>query len=469
MRKLIGMQPSHAAGPRGHWLYGNLRAVREDPLRLFTEAQQQWGDVVHFRALGPLSWYLLSHPEHIDYVLRGNVDNFGKGYFKQRLELLVGQGVLTSEGATWQRQRRLLRPLFHRQRLAALAGSITTATAAMIERWEAQRIGEQPIDICALMIRLTMEIVGRALLGADISDEAGALGRSFNIAIEHLNYRTTHPMAVPERFPTPRNRRFARAMHTLDEIIASIIAARRQIGTSGDDMLGMLLDTRDEATGAGLSDQELRDEIVTMLVAGHDTPAITLTWAWYLLATHPEIERRLHAELTAVLAGRLPTWEDLPALRYTRMIVDETLRLYPPVWALGRQATRDDMIGGYHILAGALIVLSPYVTHRHPEFWHMPTLFDPERWSNSGIEQARTAYFPFGGGPRHCLGSHFGLLQVVLILATVAQQYRVVTLPEAPVEFAPLGTLRPRGGLKVRLQARSSVPNMMVPANESYR
>ncbi len=444
-----------APGPRGHRLWGSQPDLQRDPIGLYMAARQQYGDVVRFRALGGYIWHALFHPEDVDYVLRTHQQNYPKGYFNLRISALVGHGLLTSEGPSWLQQRRLIQPAFHRQRLAQLAAVMTRASEALVDTWRAPAAAAQPVDVHAAMMHLTLDIVGQALFSSDVSGAAGAVGQALGVSLEHVNYRMMRTFSLPERVPTPRNRRFARALGVLDGVVAEIIAERRRTGLDNGDLLSMLLHARDEDSGATMSDRQVRDEVMTLILAGHETTANALSWAWHLVGRTPAAEGALHEELDAVLGGRTPTVEDVPRLPYTRMVIEETMRLYPPVWSMGRQTEQADEIRGYHIPAGTIISLSQYVTHRHPEFWEAPAEFRPERWTAAAAAtRPRFAYFPFGGGPRLCIGNNFALMEAQLILATLAQHYRLRPASAQPVVTEPLITLRPRGGLPMIIAAR---------------
>ena len=443
-----------APGPRGHLLWGSLRELQRDPLKLYMDARREYGDIVRLRSMPPFFWHSLAHPDDIDHVLRRNATNYPKGFFNEWLSILVGNGLLTSEGDFWLRQRRLTQPAFHRKRLVTLGTAMTAATEAMVEQWSARRESDAPFDVMSEMMRLTLQVVGQALFTTDTADVARVVGQAVSVAVEHLNYRVTHITLLPERFPTPRNRRFVAARRTLDDIVLAIVEERRRSGEDTGDLLSMLLLARDEDTGEGMSDRQLRDEVMTLFLAVHETTAVALCWTWYLLSRHPEIEANLHDELAAVLGGRTPEMEDLPRLPYTRMVVDETLRLYPPAWGMGRQTKAADEIRGYEIPAKSVIGISQYVTHRHPEFWEDPERFDPERFTpERSAGRPHFAYFPFGGGPRQCIGNNFALMEAQLILATVAQHFRLRVVPGFPVVPHPLLTLRPRNGLLVTAQS----------------
>jgi cytochrome P450 len=363
---------------------------------------------------------------------------------------------LSSEDDFWRRQRRLAQPAFHRQRLAVLAEGMSKAAQDLGEHWRAYLTDGRPFELSEQMTRVTLQIVGQALLSTDLTGEQDALRRDLLIALEHIDYRMNNPFSLPEQVPTKRNRHFTRALRELDRFVFTLITQRRRQGDDTGDLLSMLLLARDEDTGDGMDDQQVRDEVMTMLLAGHETSAMALTWCWYLLAQHPEVEQQLHAELGAVLAGRAPGFDDLARLRYTRMVIEETLRLYPPAWGIARQSIEEDEIGGYRIPKGVQLVVSSYVTHRHPDFWERPDVFDPERFTpERSIDRPKFAYYPFGGGPRGCIGQNFALMEMQLILATLAQRYRLRLVPEHPVEVQPVVTLRPRHGIMMRLHERT--------------
>ena len=444
-----GTPPSAPGNP----LLGNLLQARRDPLKFFLGSAGRHGDVVRYRVLTEVG-YLVSHPEGVEHVLQKNHRNYDKGTEDYDvLRWLLGQGLLTSDGDFWRRQRRLMQPAFHRRLVATFGERMVGETATMLERWRPHAESGQPVDVAAEMMRLTLDIVGHALFGLDLSREATSFGRAFTEANRYLSDRLYFPFPPPS-VPTPRNRRFKAALRTLDAVAEGVIRERRRAADGEDrgDLLSMLLSARDEETGEGMDDRQLRDEVMTLLLAGHETTANALSWTWYLLGEHPEAEERLRAELSGVLGVRLPTVEDVPNLRYTRMVIEESMRLYPPVWAIGRNTIAEDEILGYRIPANVEVTLSAYVTHRHPAFWEDPEVFDPERFSPGRSEgRPRFAYFPFAGGPRLCIGRDFALLEAQLILATVAQRYRPRLVPGHPVESEPLITLRPRRGLPMTL------------------
>jgi cytochrome P450 len=453
---LIGKTGRRAPpGPSLHPLQSVIRELRRDPLGLYLRTQREYGDVVRLRLFGPVYLYLVSHPDGVKHVLLSNYRNYPKGFISDVLKPGLGEGLLTSEGELWFRQRRLMQPAFHRERLVALVPMMTDAIEKLIERWKPWACSGQPFNVATEMSRLTLGIVSHALFGLDVSGEASIVGQALDITNAHATYRYYHPFAAPPWVPTRRNRRAVQALRMLDAIVHQIIAKRRGMGEEQGDLLDMLFAARDEETGVGMNDKQIRDEVMTILLAGHDTSANALAWTWYLLAQHPEIEQKLHTEVIDVLGGRMPMYEDLPKLPYTRMVLDESLRLYPPAWATARQAKTDDEIGGYHIPARAPVTISQYITHRHPAFWDDPETFDPERFSpERSAKRPKFAYFPFSGGPRQCIGNNFALLETQLILAAVVQRYHMQLVPDHPIELEAMINLRPRYGVMVTLHER---------------
>ena len=436
-------------GPRGRSVLGSMRDFQRDKLG-FIRGLTRYGDVARYRT-AHLTWYQVNHPEGVRRVLQENNRNYGKGaltlgFFKP----VVGEGLITSEGALWLRQRRLIQPIFHRRSVAAFGDLMTDETLAMLERWRPAMESGGPIDVPAEMARLTLDVVTGALFHAHVGEEPEAIGRAINTIVEDLGFRFEVPFYPPHRVPTPRNRRFRTAMRTVDGAVYAIIAGRRRDGGEEEDLLALLMETRDEETGEAMGDGQLRDEVMTLFLAGHETTANALSWALYLISTHPEVESRLREELDEVLGAdrRVPTIGDLPKLAYTKMVVDETLRLYPPAWITNRQAIAEDEILGHRIPAGSFVSLSPYVLHRHPDYWDRPDEFDPERFApGRGNGRPRFAYFPFGGGPRQCIGQSMALVEAQLVLATVLARCRLRPVSDDPVEAEALATLRPRGGL----------------------
>lgn len=446
--------------PPGHWLWGHLRERAQNPLGLFLGSRQLLGDVVRYR-MGPVFVEQLTHPEHVKHVLADASARYTKGTVFDKTRPLVGNGLLTAEGDFWKRQRRLSQPSFHKERLAALAGMMTDTLLHALEDWERAAREDQPLAVFPSLMRLTLSVVVRSLFGVDVGEQLSVVAEAFTTALEITNERIISPLPYLPwlyRLPTPRNRAFSRAMARLDAIVQRIIVQRRaQQGeeAQGEDLLGTLMAACDADTGDAFDDTQLRDEVMTLLLAGHETTATSLAWCLHLLEQHPEVERRLHAEVDAVLGGRVPTLEDLPRLRYVTCVLEEVMRLYPPIWALPRVPHEDDLVDGYRIPKGDIVLLVPYVTHRHPDFWPEPERFEPERFlPEVARTRPRWAYLPFGGGQRQCIGNAFAMMEAQLLLALVAQRYRLRGVTAEPLLPEPHVTLRPRGPLLMRVERR---------------
>jgi cytochrome P450 len=435
-------------GPRGP--LSGLPLIRK-PIPFIEKLFREYGDVVSARFLN-FPVYIVAHPEGVKHVLQENHRNYTKSRDYVILARLLGQGLVTSEGSIWLAQRRLMQPMFHHQKIAAFGTTMTDCTLGMLDRWSGIAGRHEPVDVTSEMMRLTLEIVGRALLTMDLTSQADTIGRTMTTANERFGQFDIGMLAP--WLPTPKNFRFRKAVGELRRIVLEIIANRRRENRDYGDLLSMLLAARDEETGAAMSDEQLRDEILTLILAGHETTANALSWTWYLLSQNPEAERKLHAELDEVLGGRPPAMADLGKLNYTGMVIDEALRIYPPVWSIGRAAIADDEIMGYRIPRGSNVMLSQWLTHRHPQFWENPERFEPERFSaERAAGRPRYAYFPFSGGPRQCIGNIFALTEAQLVLATIAQSYRLRLVPGHPIELQPLITLRPRYGVKMTLES----------------
>jgi cytochrome P450 len=439
-------------GPQGHFLLGTLKDFRRNPQRFLLSLAREYGDVVRYRNAF-WSAYLFTHPDHVKHILQDNSRNYSKDTFAwKNIRPAFGEGLLTSDGAHWLRQRRLIQPAFHQHRVVAITALMTEATASMLERWKPLAGRGEAMDVSAEMMRLTLEIVGKALFSSDIRAEVRVVNDAATAILEYFKHQVTTSLPLPPTVPTSHSRRFRSAMRMFHDVVDRIIAERESRGDLPGDLLSMLMSARDEDTAEGMNRRQLRDELITMIFAGYETTATALSWAWCFLSTHPMAAARLRSELKAVLGGKPPAYEDLQRLNYTRMVVQETIRLMPPVWVGTRKAIADDEIGGYHVPANTVVTFSPYVTHRRGDYWENPEGFDPERFSpeRSG-ETHRYAYFPFGGGPRQCIGNVFAMIEAQLILAAVAQRYRLDLVPGHPVEPLPFGILRPRHGVMVTL------------------
>ncbi len=439
-----------APGPPGHWLLGNLMEFRRDVLGLLVDSARNFGDVVHFR-IGPQHVHLLNHPDHVAHVLLRNHHNFDKNT-RSAAAIRKGTGVslLTSNGEVWQRQRRQAQPFFHRRNICGFAEDMTTATSAMLERWRAHAASGQALDVASEMMRLTYGIVGKTIFNADVGPDAEAVERAMPIVLAHTFGRLERLINLPDWVPTPRNLRYQKAVRDIDDVVFRIIDEHRRAEKAsgpGRDMLAMLLRIQDQETGESLTDAQLRNATLTLLLAGHETTANALTWVFYLVSQHPAVASELRDEVRSVLGDRPPTLDDLPRLHYTKMVIKEALRLYPPIWIIERRVIADDAVGGYHLPAGSAVVIAPYVLHRHPDFWDQPETFNPGRFAH----YAQAAYIPFGAGPRYCIGSEFAMMEAQLITAMVAQSFRLELAPGHRVELWPNITLRTRHGLRMIL------------------
>ncbi len=454
-------------GPRGLPLLGDAQGLFQNNLQFVMDAARTYGDVVRYR-LGPMPIYQVTHPDGVQRILQDNNHNYTKQTFGFGfVRLLVGNGLVTSDGEFWLRQRRLMQPSFHRRRIAAFGDLMVQETQKLLRAWERPAKAGQPVDIAAEMMRLTLEIVSRSLFSTSMRGQAQALQPTLATLGEYVTFRFRVPFYPPLALPTPRNLRFRAALRRVEAVIQNIIGERRRTLAAGsdgngrdpaeDDLLTLLIEARDEETGERMDDQQLRDEVLTLFLAGHETTSNALTWTLYLLSKHPLAARQLRDELDSKLGGRPPGLDDLGRLDMTRRVLDEAMRLYPPAWITNRQSIEDDEILGYHIPGDSFVAISPYVTHRHPEFWENPEGFDPDRFLPERSEsRPRYAYFPFGGGPRQCSGKGFALVEAQLLLAMICQRYELDLMAGWPVEPDALITLRPRNGLPMVLRQRKT-------------
>ncbi len=440
--------PHYPPGPEQGFFDGLRSPLRQDPLAFMTNAARTYGDVVCLRFFH-LRTYLVFDPELIEDVLIRNAHKFIKGRVLRANRHVFGNGLLTSEGAFWLRQRRMMQPAFHRARIANFASTMTDCSTRLMESWKP---GE-PLDLHQAMMNLTLQIVGKTLFSTDVQRDAPKVGESLDILMEHAaDFRRM--MMTPRWLPTKRNLQANRAVRELHQIIDRIIEDRRKSRDDRGDLLSMLMHAQDDA-GSSMTTRQLRDEAMTLFLAGHETTASALSWTWWLLSQHPEVEQRLHHELDTVLAGRTPSIEDLARLTYTSHIISESMRLYPPAWAIARLAIEDHELDGYPVPKGTGIAAVPYVVHRDARWYENPEQFIPERWEGDSLSKnPRFAYFPFSYGARQCIGNSFALLEANLALATIAQRYRFRLQPGSNVVPLASITLRPRYGLPVVPEAR---------------
>ncbi len=438
-------------GPKHFIPIANVFSLRRDRIGFLTKLAREYGDLAYFK-LGPQPVFLLNNPDYIRDVLITHNRNFMKGEGLQRAKRLLGEGLLTSEGEFHLRQRRLAQPAFHRQRIAGYATTMIDYAARTRDEW---RPGETR-DVAREMMRLTLAIAGKTLFDADVESEAEEIGDALSQAMALFNNVTLPFSQLLERLPLPAVRRFQKARVRLDATIYRIIDERRRSGEDRGDLLSMLIQARDEeGDGTGMTDEQLRDEAMTIFLAGHETTANALTWTWYLLSQNPEVESKFHAEIDDALNGRLPTAEDYPRLRYTEMVFAESMRLYPPAWIIGRRALNDYQIDRYRIPARSILLMSQYVMHHDERYFPDPFKFDPQRWTPEAKElRPQFSYFPFGGGPRLCIGENFAWMEGSLVMATIAQRWKMRMVQGHRVEMQPLVTLRPKYGMKMTLEQR---------------
>jgi enediyne biosynthesis protein E7 len=437
-------------GPSPLAVPGLLRKLWFDRLAMLTDAASEFGDVVKF-AMGPKTLYFFNHPDHAKHVLADNPLNYHKGLgLAEARRLILGDGLLTSEDEVWKRQRRIIAPAFRRDRLAGFTSVVTDAGEALVGRLGAQ-VGST-VDLSEEMTRLTMSVLGKALLAADLSP-LRMLGPAFEVAQDRAMFEMVSLGAVPLWLPLPRNLRFRRARGQLEDAVEVLVSGRAQAGGGdGNDLLSMLATAYAGDPDARKRWRVMRDELVTILLAGHETTASTLSWTWYLLSRDPEAAAAMHAEAVEVLGDRTPGHEDLARLPYATTVIQEAMRLYPPVWGLTRKSVAADEIDGYRVPAGADVMIAPYTLHRHPGFWPEPNEFRPERFATSAaVTTHRYAYIPFGAGPRVCIGSHLGMMEATLIAAMVAREFRFEIAAGVHPEPEAMLSLRVRGGLPVRV------------------
>jgi cytochrome P450 len=441
-------------GPRGRPLVGNLPEFGKDVIGFFERCARDYGDIVSLR-LGRWPAVFLNHPDYFEAVLLANNKNFIKHtFFWRHVTEIFGRGLVTNEGAPWLRQRRLMQPAFHREKIAGYGRTMVEHTERMLAEWDAAARGER--DLHDAMMGLTMGIATRTLFGTDVApDETAAIGAAFDDAVVEIARRFRRPVKIPDWLPLPSNRRYAAAVRTLDRLVYDTVAAKKRDG-GGDDLLTMLMDARDE-DGSAMDLRQIRDEAVTIFLAGHETTAIALSWTFHLVARHPAVEAKLLDEIRGVLRERPATAADVPLLPYAGHVVNESMRLFPPAYAFGREAVGPCEIGGYAIPAGTTIFISPWVAHRDPRWFDDPLAFRPERWENDLAKRLpRFAFLPFGGGPRVCIGNAFAMMEAVLILVSVLRRYGVRSVPgREPRPFASI-TLRPDGGMPMLVERRQT-------------
>ncbi|MPZ81270.1 MAG: cytochrome P450 [Actinophytocola sp.] len=433
-------------GPPRRATFKLLRQLASDRLTLMSTAAATYGDAVKV-GIGPKTLYFFNHPDTAKHVLADNAANYDKGIGYQEAKRALGDGLLTSTGELWRKQRRTIQPVFQNKRITGLAGVVAEEAGRLVGRLGAHA-GGAPVDVLTELTGFTLGVLGRTLLDADLG-EFDSIGHSFEAVQDQAMFEMESMGLVPQWLPLPKQRRFRRARADLQRIVDKLVADRlADPRPDGDDVLTRLIHSTSLEHDPRVGARRMRDELITLLLAGHETTASTLGWSLHLVDEHPEVGERLHAEAVEVLGDRLPTYSDLAKLRYTAMVLQESMRLYPPVWILTRRALADDAVGGYRVPAGADVMVCSYTMHRHPSFWDAPDTFDPDRFDpDRPADRPRYAYIPFGAGPRFCVGNHLGLMEATFVLALLARDLRLAKVPGYQVVPEPMLSLRVRGEL----------------------
>jgi len=449
-------------GPRGSRWLGMAGHLQRDQLGTYERVVAEYGDGVRL-VVGPpglrRELYLVTHPDGVEQVLAGDPDGYTKNTpYYDEIAAYLGNGLLTSRGLRWRQQRRTVAPLFSHRHINGYVDVMADEAARLADRFSVAAVGGGSVDVSAAMIDFTLRTVGRVLFGADVNDAVPVIRATFPVLNEHVRRRGITPLRLPRRWPTPAQVRAAKAQRALYRTVDDIIERRSRTSTSGPDLISRLLAARDPETGAPMSDQEIRDQVLIFLLAGHETTSTALTFTMHLLGRHPDVQAAVHREIADVLGGRAPHAADIARLTLTEMAVKEAMRLYPPAYGLGRLAEHEVTISGYRVPAGSIILLSPWATHRRPDLWPEPERFDPARFEPAA-EQARPryAYFPFAGGLRGCIGGHFAMTEAVISIATLLARFSVAS-ESSDIPLHTNITLRPAGPVRCRLDLRQPAP-----------
>lgn len=444
-----------APGPKAHKLLGIIPEMRSRDISVLHNYIDEFGDLIRFK-VGPWPIYFLNHPDYVHHVLQSNFKNYSKetrGW--HMLRELLGPSVMITFGDVWKKRRRLMQPLFTPPAIAQLFPMMNRVIGEMLEEFSQKAARNETLEIRWEMMKVTLRVIGETLMGRDVGNHVDNIGKALWNIFEHIAENYTSPIKLPSFIPTPRNKKFRKSLQVLNDIVTKFISERRKSTKRPDDLLTRLMEATDPEDGKHLTDSEIRDEIMTMFLAGHETTANSLAWTWYLLAKSPEVEDRLYQEAATHLPQGTPSRDDILKLKYTNQVFDEALRLYPPVYIISRRAEQDDEIGGYRIPAKSTVFFCPYTLHRHPQFWPDPEKFDPERFSPSNKSKIKpNTYVPFIEGPRKCLGFHFAMLESPLILAAVAKNFRLSLISNEEVKPYFSITLRPKGGIQMKLEKR---------------
>ena len=439
-----------APSPKSRPIIGMIPEMTKDMLGMFMDLTKNHGGIVQFKLLNK-TYMLVTKPEYVKHILQSNHHNYIRGRSVETGRVLLGNGLPLSDGEFWLQQRRIMQPAFHRQKLSSLAETMTNIIQKHLTAWERYSQAHQVFDMEDEMTNLTLSIIIKTMFSAKVTDaQVKSLGDAFRLASAFMLWKSQQFIQLPLSFPLPKHIAYNKAAKVLDEIVYPLIAEGRK--NPQDDLLGMLLNAKDAETGLGMSDAQVRDEIITIFFAGHETSAMALTWAFYLIAKHPHVESKIIGEITQVLNQRTPTFEDLPKLTYTTQVINEVLRLYPPAYLFAREAVTDQELDGYLIPAGTLIFITPYVTHHDSNYWQDPETFDPERFTPENISKRdKDIYYPFGAGPHICIGNNLAMMEMQLTLAMIYQRFKPDLVTDSAIGLNPEATLRPKGGMKMKL------------------
>jgi cytochrome P450 len=444
-------------GPRGHPVLGNTLGFKNDIIGTLMTGFREYGDIVKFRGVGPLfPIYLYAHPDYAMHALKDNAENYPRTpLVRSKWHMVVGDGLICIEGDFWKQQRKLAQPSFDPKLLQSFDGLVADETERMLEHWEGFAERGESFDVAREMVHLALANLGGAMFSTDWRQEALAMADAVEFTIGYAYKLLTQPVVLPENVPTPENRRFKSARRTLESIMERMIAGRRGVDEQPKDLLGALMTARDAETGEGLSEYQVRSHLMTFMFGGHETVAVGLAWTWWLLSKHPDVLRKLEAEIDEKLKGERPNFENTRQLEYLTRVINESLRIRPPVWLMSRVPTEDDEVGGYHIPAGSQILISSYVSHHHADFWNNPEGFDPERWLPEIVaERPKHAWFPFSGGPHQCIGGYFGLMEMQIVISMILQRFELDLAPGHKVVAKPGITLGFKHGLQMTLRRR---------------
>ena len=460
MSQAAAIQPKSVPVLDGPWPLGSATYFAKGPLAFLDAYVPQYDGVFEVTSLffkmttDFKKMMFVTNPDYVKHIMQDNNRNYRKSFGYEVLKLLLGKGLVTSEGDFWRKQRRLMQPAFHRDRLAAFSKIMTDACTVMLDKWKALP-DKSVINLSHDLMEMTLAIICKAMFSTGVNDVVEVVNREFNVANEKLIARAINPFRIPLWIPTPGNNRENQAYSALHQIVSEVITKRRKSTERYDDLMAMLMEMKDEDTGEMMSDLQIRDEVVTIFLAGHETTSVALAWLFHCLDENPEVEQKLLAEATTALNGRTPALDDLRQLEYTRMVIEETMRLYPPVWGVGRHALEDDMFGEYFIPKDTNCLISIYSIHRDPKYWPEPLKFVPERFSKENSkDRHRFVYFPFGGGPRLCIGNNFALMEMQLAVPMIVQYFKMHKPAGFKFELDPLVTMRPKPEMQMEISRR---------------